>query len=76
MRKLVLKMECSLDGFVGGERGELDWLSPGFDAEHGDWLSERLWRAGAHLMGKAPSHRRPVDSALSLTFCAGSHFLS
>lgn len=53
MRKLILKMECSLDGFVGGERGELDWLTPGFDAEHGNWLSERLWQADAHLMGKS-----------------------
>lgn len=53
MRRLILKMESSLDGFVGGPNGELDWLVPDFDVEHGEWLTERLWRAGAHLMGSA-----------------------
>ncbi len=51
MRNLILKMECSLDGFVGGPNGELDWLLPDFDEEHGKWLAERLWQAAAHLMG-------------------------
>ena len=51
MRKLILKMECSLDGFVGGPNGELDWLFPDFDVEHGEWLVEKLWQAGAHVMG-------------------------
>lgn len=52
MRKLILKMDCSIDGFVGGANGELDWLFPGFDEEHAAWLVGRLWQAGAHLMGR------------------------
>jgi hypothetical protein len=31
MRKLILKMSMSLDGFVGGANGEVDWIFP----EHG-----------------------------------------
>ena len=53
MRKLILKMQCSLDGFVGGPKGELDWIFASFDAEFEVRESERLWHAGAHLMGKA-----------------------
>lgn len=51
VRKLVLKMDCSLDGFIGGPNGQLDWLIPQFDKEHSEWLVEKLWKAGAHLMG-------------------------
>ncbi len=51
MRKLNLKMEVSLDGFVGGPNGEVDWLFPDFDAEHAEWVVARLRSAGAHLMG-------------------------
>lgn len=53
MRQLVLKMDCSLDGFVGRPNGELDWLLPDFDDEHAEWLVDKLWQAGAHLMGSA-----------------------
>ena len=28
MRKLILKMECTLDGYVGGPGGEVDWAFP------------------------------------------------
>src|SRR5438876_12382505 len=51
MRKLILQMQCSLDGFVSGPNGELDWIFPDLDAEYAAWGVERLWRAGAHLMG-------------------------
>jgi dihydrofolate reductase len=53
MRKLVLQMQCSLDGFVGGPNGELDWIFPDFDAQFAEWCIEKLWQAGAHLMGSA-----------------------
>lgn len=53
MRKLILKLDCSLDGFIGGPDGQTDWLFPGFDDEHADWLVPRLREAGAHLMGSA-----------------------
>jgi dihydrofolate reductase len=51
MRQLVLQMQYSLDGMVAGPNGELDWIFPGFDEEFAKWEVERLWLAGAHLMG-------------------------
>jgi dihydrofolate reductase len=53
MRQLILKMDCSLDGFVARPNGDLSWLLPDFDDEHAEWLVGRLWQAGAHLMGSA-----------------------
>ncbi|HVX97953.1 MAG TPA: dihydrofolate reductase family protein [Polyangia bacterium] len=50
-RRLILKMSMSLDGFVGGPNGEIDWLFRSMDAEATAWTVETLWRAGAHLMG-------------------------
>jgi hypothetical protein len=41
MRKLILQMQCSLDGYVSGPAGELDWIFPDFDAEYADWAVER-----------------------------------
>lgn len=51
MRKLILQMQLSLDGFACGPNGELQWIFPGFDAECTAWEVDRLWEAGAHLMG-------------------------
>jgi dihydrofolate reductase len=51
MRKLILQMQYSLDGFVGGSNGELDWIFPDFDADFATWEVEKLWQAGANLMG-------------------------
>jgi hypothetical protein len=39
MRKLILHMQCSLDGYVSGPARELDWIFPDFDAEYPDWAS-------------------------------------
>ena len=43
----------SLDGFVSGPNGELDWIFPDMDAEYAAWGVQRLWQAGAHVMGGA-----------------------
>ena len=51
MRKLVLKMSVSLDGFVGGPNGEIDWVFQSADEESQRWTVETLWLAGLHLMG-------------------------
>lgn len=51
MRKLLLKMSMSLDGFVGGPKGEVEWIFPSFDDGVTAWLMDTLWSAGAHLMG-------------------------
>ena len=53
MRKLILQMQYSLDGFVSSPNGELDWIFPDFDAEYAVWCVERLWLVGAHVMGGA-----------------------
>lgn len=52
MRKLVLKMHQSLDGFVGGPKGEVDWVFPSLDDKAGAWNMDTLWSAGVHLMGR------------------------
>jgi dihydrofolate reductase len=51
MRKLVLKMSVSVDGFVGGPNGESDWIFRTGDEEMARWTVDTLWQAGLHLMG-------------------------
>jgi dihydrofolate reductase len=52
MRRLVLKMSMSLDGYVGGPDGEVDWIMRTLEAEATAWIEETLWDAGAHLVGR------------------------
>jgi dihydrofolate reductase len=52
MRRLVLKMSMTLDGYVAGPNGEEDWV---FRTGHPDskaWVEQTLWQAGAHLVGR------------------------
>ena len=51
MRRLVLKMSTSLDGFVCGPNGETDWMIRSRDEGGKAWVAETLWRAGLHAMG-------------------------
>lgn len=51
MRRLVLKMSVSLDGFVGGPNGEIDWIFKTMDGGATAWLVDTLWQAGVHVMG-------------------------
>ena len=51
MRRLVLKMSRSLDGFVCGPNGETDWMIRSRDEGGKAWVAESLWRAGLHAMG-------------------------
>jgi dihydrofolate reductase len=51
MRRLILKMSITLDGFVCGPNGEIDWIFQSADRELTAWTVERLWQAGLHLMG-------------------------
>ncbi len=52
MRKLILQMQISIDGFVGSPDGKLDWIFKNMDAELTDWIVEHLWQAGIHIMGR------------------------
>jgi dihydrofolate reductase len=56
MRKLVLRMSLSLDGFVSGPNGEMDWIFKYGSADAKAWIIENLWQAGAHLMGSRTYH--------------------
>ena len=51
MRKLHLKMAMSLDGFVGGPNGELDWLFKHSDAKSDEWEAAAISDASLPIMG-------------------------
>jgi dihydrofolate reductase len=57
VREVFLKMSISLDGFVGGPDGELDWSFPTMDDDAISWMNETLLsRAGVHIMGRRTFH--------------------
>jgi len=51
MRKLILKMSISIDGFVGGPNGEIDWLLKTYDEGSTKWTMDIIRQAGVHIMG-------------------------
>ena len=51
MRKLMLKMSISLDGFVSGPNGEIDWIFRTAGGDSTEWTVDTIRQAGAHLMG-------------------------
>jgi dihydrofolate reductase len=53
MRKLILQMSVSLDGFVTGPEGVTGWTSPSHDAEVMAWKLAALESAGTHVMGRS-----------------------
>jgi dihydrofolate reductase len=56
MRKVVLKMHSSLDGFVLGPDGDLDWVFGTIDDDMAEWEVAGLWQAGVHIMGSSTYH--------------------
>jgi dihydrofolate reductase len=52
VRKLILKMSISVDGFVGRPAGELGWIFRSYDDALISWQVERVWEAGLHIMGR------------------------
>lgn len=56
MRKLVLKMSISADGFVCGPHHEIDWLLRTMDKSALGWIEKTLWDAGVHIMGSRTFH--------------------
>jgi dihydrofolate reductase len=50
MRKLILFMHTSLDGFVAGPKGEMDWIH--VDEEMFDYANERIQSADTALYGR------------------------
>ena len=51
MRKLVLKMSISVDGFVAGPNGELDWIFRSSAPDSRASVINTLNEAGVHIMG-------------------------
>jgi len=51
MRKLVLKMSITIDGFVGGPNGELDWLFRTMCERGKSWALDTAANASVHIMG-------------------------
>jgi dihydrofolate reductase len=52
MRKVVLGMNMTLDGFMGGPGGELDWMFPQFSPDYIRSTSEMLREIDTFLMGR------------------------
>src|SRR4029079_7683551 len=50
MRKLIYSMTVSLDGFIAGPGGEIDWSVP--DDELFRFHTEQVRELGAHLLGR------------------------
>jgi dihydrofolate reductase len=50
MRKLIYSMSVSLDGFIAGPQGEIDWSAP--DEELHRFHNEQVREIGAHLCGR------------------------
>ena len=51
MRKLVLKMSMSLDGFVSGADGSVEWIFQGQDEAATRWTVATISDASLHIMG-------------------------
>ncbi len=51
MRKLILKMSISVDGFVGRADGGTDWMLKSRDAAGAAWVVDAISHAGLHIMG-------------------------
>lgn len=52
MRKLIMKMSVSVDGFVGGPNGEKDWVFKSSDPESLAWSVGAIREAGLIIMGR------------------------
>jgi len=50
MRKLIYSMGVSLDGFIAGPNGEIDWSAP--DEELHRFHNQQTRETGAHLCGR------------------------
>jgi dihydrofolate reductase len=52
MRKIKLQMQLSLDGFVSGPNGEMDWMAWDWDDEIKKYVTELTDSADTLLMGR------------------------
>ncbi|HEX3023796.1 MAG TPA: dihydrofolate reductase family protein [Chitinophagaceae bacterium] len=52
MRKLILGMTVTTDGFVCGPNHELEWFMRTRDESVKDRIEKSLWESGIHIMGR------------------------
>ncbi|NHJ22768.1 MAG: dihydrofolate reductase [Candidatus Lokiarchaeota archaeon] len=60
MRKLILQMQMTLDGYVAGPKGELDWMVWNWDEKLTSYVSKLTERIDTILLG-----RKMVDGFIS-----------
>jgi dihydrofolate reductase len=74
MRRLVLKMSMTIDGYVAGPEGEMDWAMRTAHPDGKAWIDKTLREAGAHLIGRKlyeqfvgywPTSTDPVAEAMN-----------
>lgn len=56
MRKLMMKMSISIDGFVAAANGKADWMFKYTDETSSAWVRELCESAGLHIMGSKTFH--------------------
>jgi dihydrofolate reductase len=52
MRKLIVTMWQSLDGFIAGPNNEMDWITSRYDAQMGDYENKLIEEADTLLLGR------------------------
>lgn len=55
-KELILKMSMSVDGFVAGPNGEIDWVFPSMSEAGMQWIIDLLGQATLHAMGHRTYH--------------------
>jgi dihydrofolate reductase len=56
MRELILKMSISVDGFVAGPDGGIQWIFDTRDGKAAQWVVNTIWDASLHVMGSRTFH--------------------
>ena len=70
MRKLVLKMSMTLDGFVCGPNGEMDWFMKTRSDDGAAWTAEKIGQGrGLFTQVQTPLHLKLIETK---TFSAGT----
>lgn len=52
MRRLALRISVSIDGFIAGPNGEVDWMAKTRSPAGAAWVADKIGQAGAHLFGR------------------------
>src|SRR6185437_2872755 len=52
MRKLIVTMWVTLDGYIAGPNGEMDWVTSGYDKDMGQYEDGIVSAADTLLLGR------------------------